>query len=417
MPTTSYEETVEWLFSKRSLPHRKPGLEKMLSACQALGSPQEAFSAVHVAGTNGKGSVCTKIAKGYELSGMVTGLFTSPHIFSFCERIQINGEPIPPSAVVDGISFIRKIVSNIESLTFFEITTLLCFWWYRVMGVEMAILEVGLGGRFDATNVCMPDLCVITSISLDHTALLGTTPEEIATEKAGIVKRGVPTIIGPRVPLEVVLREPEVSEVVQVDGVWEDFDDENSQIAAVGMRKLRLSEECIAEAIRYRPPCRFQEVPRERLLARWGCAPPAVILDVGHNPDGIQHLLMKARHAFPASRFCVLFSVSKDKDVLEMVNLLSKECDIVICTQSASHRAMPAAELAALVRSIGGSAIEASVPSEAFARALRLATELNTPLLVAGTFTILEQLVDPSDLLTKLCISRISFDEIPTVDI
>lgn len=405
MPTTSYEETVEWLFSKRSLPDRKPGLEKMLSACQALGFPQEAFSVVHVAGTNGKGSVCTKIAKGYELSGKVTGLFTSPHIFSFCERIQINGEPIPHSAVVDGVSFLRKIFPNIESLTFFEITTLLCFWWYRLMGVEMAVLEVGLGGRFDATNVCVPDLCVITSISLDHTTLLGTTSEEIATEKAGIIKRGVPTIVGPRVPLKVILNEPGVSEVMQVDGVWEDFDDENSQIAAVAMRKLALDERCIAEAIRYRPPCRFQEVPREKLLARWGLAPPAVILDVGHNPDGIQHLLMKARHSYPKSRFCVLFSVSKDKDVQEMVKLLSKECAVVICTQSASHRAMPAGELAALVRSIGGSSIEAPVPSEAFARALRLATELNTPLLVAGTFTILEQVVDPFDLPAKMCIT------------
>lgn len=265
------------------------------------------------------------------------------------------------------------------------------------MGVEVAVLEVGLGGRFDATNVCIPDLCVITSISLDHTALLGTTPEEIAAEKAGIIKRGTPTIIGPRVPLEVILQEPCVSEVVRVDGMWEDFDEENSQIASVAMRKLRLSEGCIAEAIRYRPPCRFQEVPRERVLAQWGFAPPALILDVGHNPDGIQRLFMKAHHVFPNSKFCVLFSVSKDKDVREMVGLLSKECDVVICTQSASHRAMPACELTALVRSIGGSAIEAPIPAEGFAIALRRATELNIPLLVAGTFAILEQVVRPLD--------------------
>jgi dihydrofolate synthase / folylpolyglutamate synthase len=398
MPTTSYEETVEWLFSKRPLPNRKPGLEKMRVACQALGSPEAAFSAVHVAGTNGKGSVCTKIAKGFELSGVVTGLYTSPHIFSFCERIQINGEPIPQHAVVEGVSFIRKTCPNIEFLSFFEIATLLCFWWFRLMRVEMAILEVGLGGRYDATNVCIPDLCVITSISLDHTALLGTTREAIAAEKAGIIKGGAPTILSPRVPLEVILREPGVSEVVQVDGTWEDFDDENSQIAAVAMRKLKLSEEYIAEAIQCLPPCRFQEVPRENLLARWGFAPSVTILDVGHNPDGIRRLLMKALRAFSGKKLCVLFSVSKDKDVREMVRLLLKECDVLICTQSTSQRAMSAAELAALVRSMGGNALEAPVPTEGFMIALRLATELNLPFLVAGTFAILEQVVSPSDL-------------------
>jgi dihydrofolate synthase/folylpolyglutamate synthase len=395
MPTTSYEETVEWLCSKRPPSDRKPNLDGMRAACVALGDPQKNLRAVHVAGTNGKGSVCTKIAKGYERSGSLTGLFTSPHLFSFCERIQINSEPIPHDAVVEGVSFIGQMCSNIATLTFFEITTLLCFWWFQRMGVEMAVLETGLGGRFDATNVCHPDLCIITSISLDHTGMLGTTLKDIAREKAGIIKRGVPTVLGPRVPLEVILQEPGVSEVVRVDGTWGDFDEENSQIAAAAMRRLNLREECIVEAVRYRPPCRFQEVPRESVRAQWGVAPPAVVLDVAHNPDGIQHLLVKARQAFPAQKFCVLFAVSKDKDVQEMVALLLQECHVLICTESSSRRAMGAGELAALVRAMGGRAIGAAVPAEAFAIALRAAAEHEAPLLVTGTFTVFEQIAHP----------------------
>ena len=380
--------TIAWLYSKRPLPGKKPGLALMEAACRSLGDPQKKLRAVHVAGTNGKGSVCTKIAKGFELSGSVTGLYTSPHIVSFCERIQVNGEPIPDRAIVEGVSILRQKVPDIEALTFFESTTLLCFWWFLRKGVDIAILETGLGGRFDATNVCVPLLCVITSISFDHTELFGKTIEAIAAEKAGIVKPLVPLVLGPRVPLDVVSLEKGLSEVLRVDGVWEDFDEENSQVAAAAMRRLDLSEEVIAKAIKIRPPCRFQEVLREKIFEKCGVAPEAVILDVAHNPDGIRHLLMKARRLFPKG-LCVLFAVSKDKDVAAMVDLLLKESGALICTQTSSQRTMRSSELAAIVRSLGGTCVEISDPIEAFRAAARLAADRGEPLIVTGTFALL----------------------------
>ena len=383
--------TIAWLYSKRPLPGRKPGLALMEAACRSLGDPQKKMRAVHVAGTNGKGSVCTKIAKGFELSGTVTGLYTSPHIVSFCERIQVNGEPIPNRAVVEGVSILRQEIPGIEELTFFEITTLLCLWWFLRKGVDIAILETGLGGRFDATNVCAPLLCIITSISFDHTDLFGGTIEAIAAEKAGIVKPGVPLVVGPRVPLDVILREKGVSEVLRVIGEWEDFDEKNSQVAAAAMRRLDFSEEIIAKASSFRPPCRFQEVPREKLIEKWGVAPETVILDVAHNPDGICHLLMKARRTLPKP--CVLFAVSKDKDVPAMVDLLLKESAALICTQTSSPRTMRSSELAAIVQSRGGTCVEISHPTEAFAEALRMSSSLGVPLIVTGTFVLLGHVV------------------------
>ena len=388
-----YTTTVEWLYSKRPLPGRKPDLTRMRAASQALGDPQDGMKIVHVAGTNGKGSVCTKIAKGYELSGVLTGLYTSPHIVSFCERIQVNEKPIPQWAVVEGVEELRQKIPTLEELTFFEITTLLCFWWFHREGVTAAVLETGLGGRFDATNVCSPLLSVITSISFDHTSMLGTTLEAIAAEKAGIIKPGVPVVLGPRVPLEVILKEKDVSEVVRVEGSWDDFDDENSEVAAAAMKRLGLKEEKISKAVLCRPPCRFQEVSRENLLKRWGVAPPAVVLDVAHNPDGIRRLLMRARRSFPSLPICVLFAVSKDKDAGEMVALFLQEGAALICTQSSSPRTMPAAALAALVRSKGGECFESPVPEEAFAVALQTATDRGALLIVTGTFAVLEHIV------------------------
>ena len=375
---------IEWLYSKRPVPGRKPGLTRMEAALRAIKDPQKNLRAVHVAGTNGKGSVCTKIAKGFELSGAATGLYTSPHIVSFCERIQVNGEPISDRAIVEGISFLRETVPDIEALSFFEITTLLCFWWFVQKGVQIAILETGLGGRFDATNLCLPLLCVITSISLDHTEIFGGTIEAIAAEKAGIVKPGIPLVLGPRVPVEVILREKGLSELLRVEGSWDDFDEENSQVAAAAMRRLDLSEEVIARAIQFRPPCRFQEVPREKIIERWGAAPESVILDVAHNPDGIRHLLAKAR-----AKPCVLFAVSKDKDVVAMAELLLKGSCALICTQTSSPRTMRASELAALVRSVGGTALQIPDPTEAFGSALRLASDRGASLIVTGTFALL----------------------------
>jgi dihydrofolate synthase/folylpolyglutamate synthase len=388
---TSYHDTIAWLESR----HRSTGqrsLAAMREACERLGYPERTLRCVHVAGTNGKGSVCTKIAKGFELAGTKVGLFTSPHIFSFCERIQVQGIPISQEGVVDGVAAIRRRCS--DDLSFFEITTLLAFEWFRQHGVQMAVFETGLGGRLDATNVCHPSLCIITSINFDHVIELGNTIEQITAEKAGIIKRAVPLLLGPRVSLQAVMKSApftllqqhgETPIIHQVTGTWADFDEENSALAAKAMALLDLPLHCIEKAVLVRPPCRFQQF----LVPEQGDSVP-VVLDVAHNPDGIQRLLMKTRATFPNSLVCFLMAVCRNKDIASMARLIKETAAIVICTQSSSWRAMAAEELAAHIRNTGVEAIAAVEPSTAFRLAMGQAKARKIPLVITGTFFLME---------------------------
>lgn len=388
MASDEYSSAVEWLFSQHHALGIQLGLDRMKEACRALHHPEEAFRCVHVAGTNGKGSVCTKIAKAFELSGFPTGLYTSPHISSFRERIQVNGVCISEEEVCDGVATIRRLCS--DRLTFFEITTLLAFLWFRKKGVQRAVLETGLGGRLDATNVCFPDVSIITSISFDHMNYLGNTLESIAFEKAGIIKEKIPVVIGPRVPYEVIARQAEKmhSPLFQVEGEWVDFDVENSVVARKALSLLDMPLQIIMESIRFRPPCRFQEVHQAFIHKSFRKAPEAVILDVAHNLDGIERLLMKAKIRFPHSRFCVLFAVSYDKDVQGMVSKLCREAAAIICTEAPSERAMDSHTLAESVRATDPfvPVIEEASPREALAQAIEFAASEQSPLLITGTF-------------------------------
>jgi dihydrofolate synthase/folylpolyglutamate synthase len=171
------------------------GLDQMERFCEALGNPQNDLRAVHVAGTNGKGTVCHILSSIYKQAGFKVGLYTSPHLIDFKERIKINGQEIPDENL---IHFFKKYSSLIDRypVTYFELMTALAFWWFHEQKVDIAIIETGLGGRLDATNIITPLVSVITSVALDHKAYLGETIKEIAIEKAGIIKHGVPVVIG-----------------------------------------------------------------------------------------------------------------------------------------------------------------------------------------------------------------------------
>ena len=197
----NYSQTLEFLFS--SLPAYetagatayKPGLERIAAFCRHLGNPQRNFFTIHVAGTNGKGSVSHIIASVLQQAGYRTGLFTSPHLQDFRERIRVDGEMIPKQKVVN---FVDKHHDRMVELglSFFEMTAALAFDYFAQSDVEVAVIETGLGGRLDATNIIVPILSIITNIGMEHTALLGDTPEKIAAEKAGIIKKSIPVIIG-----------------------------------------------------------------------------------------------------------------------------------------------------------------------------------------------------------------------------
>ena len=197
----NYSKAVEYLYSARPPFHEvgakayKPGLETTLRLMTHVGNPHERLRAIHVAGTNGKGSTSHLIAAALQASGRKVGLFTSPHLVSLTERIRINGEPIPETEVASFETEHKAFLDELQP-SFFETMTALAFTYFVSQGVDVAVVEVGLGGRLDSTNVLTPVLSVITNIGLDHTEFLGTTLPQIAREKAGIIKPGVPVVIG-----------------------------------------------------------------------------------------------------------------------------------------------------------------------------------------------------------------------------
>lgn len=195
----SYDDALAWLYARQSL-GIKLGLEKVEQLLAALGDPHRAFRSVHVGGTNGKGSVSRMLAETLRRSGYRTGLTTSPHLVAFAERIEVDGQPIARDALANGLALIRDAVAPLDAAgqppTFFECVTALAFLHFRDVGVQWAVVEVGMGGRLDATNVLAPDLTIITNVDLDHTVHLGPTVADIAWEKAGIMKPGVPLVTG-----------------------------------------------------------------------------------------------------------------------------------------------------------------------------------------------------------------------------
>lgn len=197
----NYSETLNWMFNKLPMYQRigasayKADLNTTINIINYLDNPQDSFKSIHIAGTNGKGSTSHSLASVFQEAGYKTGLYTSPHLRDFRERIRINGEMIPENEVVD---FIEKHKDKLEELelSFFEMTVAMAFDYFRKEKVDIAIIEVGMGGRLDSTNVIKPELCVITNISLDHVKFLGENEEQIAAEKAGIIKPGIPVVIG-----------------------------------------------------------------------------------------------------------------------------------------------------------------------------------------------------------------------------
>lgn len=314
----------------------KFGLENIQKLDALLGHPSRAFPIVHIAGSNGKGSVSTKIAKAFQASGKKVGLYTSPHIATFRERIRIQGEMISEEETANLLEEIFTLIDRTHiPATFFEVATLLAFLAFARNPVDIAVLEVGLGGRLDATNIVSPTLSVITSISLDHTDLLGTTLDKIACEKAGIIKTGIPILAGPRTPRNPIeeIAEANKSPYFRVEGTFPSYEEENRAVAKRAMELLKLSPQAIHEALPALPPCRMEEVK------------PGIILDVGHNPDGLEQLFRSLRHKYPKHSFRVVCGLSKNKDLAACMAILKQNADFIHLTEAPSGRAAKASDL------------------------------------------------------------------------
>ncbi len=403
----SYEEALSYLDSFVNYERRPPdaemraamSLDRVRELLTELGSPHERLSFLHVAGTKGKGSTAAMAASALRAAGYRTGLYTSPHLIDVRERIRVGGEPIPPEAFARVIERTRPHLDRIRERTadfppdadarpptYFEIMTHAAFLYFEEVKTDVAVLEVGMGGRLDATNVVTPAACAITNVSLDHTAILGPTLAEIAREKAGILKPGVPCVVAPqnesaahsieatarevgaplwRVGEEVVLerageegfnvRTPERD----YDGLriplWGAHQRENACVA-VGLVDLarragfdRVTPDAVREGLaNVSWPGRVQKVAES----------PVTILDGAHNVASVRALVATLAERLPAKRHVYVLAVASDKDWEGMIASLAPSAGAVVATSTGNPRAVPPVELAEGARRAGVGRVE-----------------------------------------------------------
>jgi len=364
----NYPDSVRFLYALgNEVKTAKLGLERIGALLEALGNPQQAYRIVHVAGTNGKGSTCAMIEAGLRAAGYRTGLFTSPHLVEPTERISIAGCPVSADVFAGAFAQVHACAETLlrqERIdlhpTYFESVTAMALVVFREQGVELAVLEVGLGGRLDATNVVMPELCVITPVDFDHEAFLGKSLESIATEKAGILKRGVPAVFAwqrPEVEGVIEARAAELgvpvvrSSEVEIGGVTlhargSDFEwaglrvncplpgehqVENARTAIAALKRLGVAPEAVRLGIaQTKWPGRLERV----------AANPDNILDGAHNPAGARALAAYLDRFYDPSRVWLIYGAMRDKAVEEMAAILFPRARHVIVTAPAQSRAL-----------------------------------------------------------------------------
>ncbi|MGC1376669.1 MAG: folylpolyglutamate synthase/dihydrofolate synthase family protein [Anaerolineales bacterium] len=436
---TRYQAALDYLYSfvDYSLKHASElakadfNLERMRALMAELGNPQEAYPTIHVAGTKGKGSTAALCASALRAGAFETGLYTSPHLLDFCERIQVDGQPIPREELAALVDEIKPAVARIPKLTTFELTTALGYLYFARQHVQAAVIEVGLGGRLDATNVITPRVAVITSLSYDHTAVLGETLTLIAGEKAGIIKPGVPVVSSPQreealrvlervaaersAPLTIVGREVSYQMLAQsLDGqafVLKDEsgppnggkqmkDEENrhsvklnipllgahqvenaaTAYAALKAAGLGVSEEAIASgfaAVRW--PGRFEIARREN---------PTVIFDSAHNQDSFEKLAATLETYFPGRKVTLVFGVSEDKHLLAMLTAIRPLLARVIATRADHPRALEPEKIVEAARQLGVESDAAAPVETALKRALDLSQKDGSIVVSAGSLFV-----------------------------
>lgn len=345
---------IEQLYSLRG--GSRTNLEKIEALDGKFENPHRSFKSVHVAGTNGKGSVTIKVAQILQDAGFKVGTFTSPHILDFPERIQVNRAKISYDEVDAYLDQMLPQVDVTDFASFFDLSTVMAFLKFRDAQVDFGVLEVGLGGRLDATNVVTPIVSVITSISLDHTEILGTTILEIASEKAGIIKPGVPCVVGPRVPIEYFREVCErlgspIYEVPPASS-FETYEDENNRISYKVAEVLRiqgvaLPDLAIETGLQAKQPLRCFVTEYEGNVSKI-----PVVLDVGHNPDGLLKLLESVHHKFPGKSLRIVMGMSRSKDLQSVLGVVFPLVTSAHFVSADHYRLMPFSELESLAAEI-----------------------------------------------------------------
>lgn len=431
-----YHSTLEYLYgltdySKERIARYDPetlNLSRMRRVLSRLGDPHERFPALHIAGTKGKGSVAVTCASVLQAAGLRTGLYTSPHLHTFRERIRVDGQLIPPDMLTVLLQECRSVFDAEPELTTFEAITALAFKYFAQCQVDFAVVEVGLGGRLDATNLITPQAAVITSLSFDHTYLLGNTLAEIAFEKAGIIKPGIPTVCAPQKPealaviqrvcaergspLTLIGREwtwqlvPPSSSALesresrlgldgqsfQLDSPQNDSPFEGTHtISLLGRHQLNNAAAAIAaldllrrRGVRVGPQHLRQGLVSVRWPGRFEILrpEPALVVDCAHNGDSAVKLTMALQDWFPGRSWSVILGASSDKDVAGMLRALAPHTERLLATQSRHPRAMSSLQVAEIAREVlpqaGAPAAEITV-TDNVGSALVLATEETPP--------------------------------------
>ena len=362
----------------------KHDLTGVTALLQALGNPHRRFRSVHVAGTNGKGSVCALVERVLREEGFRTGLFTSPHLVDFRERIRVRGRWADEGWLEKTLLHIATLPAE-RDYTFFEVCTALGFAFFAEQGVEVAVVEVGLGGRLDCTNVLTPEVCIITSIGLDHTEILGDTIARIAAEKAGIIKPGVPVVVGPMseeawTAIERIARE----RGAPVTRVMEPASDEAAPPGSVAGVNRAVAHAALAAWGSRGDTVSREALARGTAAARWpgrlGVCPdePRLWWDGAHNADGVRHLVSLWTRSDPRTRPpVVVLALSQDKDAGAILRALREGFPDarVIATRSRSERALASADLAARAVEHGFTAEALPDVRTAVRRGLELAGE------------------------------------------
>lgn len=424
----NYQQTIEYLFTTTPSFQQvgadayKPGLERIAEFCRLLGDPQQSYPTIHIAGTNGKGSTSHFVASVLMQAGYRVGLYTSPHIKDFRERMRVDGEMISEQEVVDFVARHREAMQRLD-LSFFEMTTAMAFDHFARKGVEVAVVETGLGGRLDATNLLQPLLCVVTNVGLDHTDLLGDTLREVAAEKAGIIKSGVPIVLGEQneeynalfeqraaqmqAPLVYAQREFDCR--AEGDGRYTltrrrdghtfdldldlkgDYQLHNIITASAALDRLHeltpltISLKAFVQGMN-------TAAATTSLAGRWQTIglKPLTICDTGHNAHAMRHLAEQLRRvAEQHPRLYCIIGFARDKDVDSVLRLLPKQAHYIF-TAAASQRALAAEELALKGEAAGLKGEVAPTVAEALAIAHKKATEDDAIFIGGSNYVVAE---------------------------
>ncbi|MBO0935966.1 bifunctional folylpolyglutamate synthase/dihydrofolate synthase [Fibrella sp. HMF5335] len=431
----TYSEAVSYLYDRLPVFHRvgatayKPGLDNTLALLAALGEPHHQFPSIHVAGTNGKGSTSHLLASIYQSAGYRVGLYTSPHLKSFTERIRVNGQAIDEQAVVDFVVANQAVIEQ-RSPSFFEVTVAMAFDRFAREKVDLAIVEVGLGGRLDSTNVITPDLSVITNIGFDHTDILGETLPLIAAEKAGIIKPGVPVVIGERHPetwpvFDAVAARQQAP-ITYAETVWQCVDAglangirliEAQQLDAdkslsLGLALPGLYQLQNLQTVLTSLAVLSSQWPVSDEAIRAGCASvlsqtglrgrfqtisipqsdnmslPLVIADTAHNEPGLR-ALFDTVYTVPHEQLHIVMGLVREKKVAAIWPLLPDDAQYYFCAAQLP-RALPAAELAETAMRHGKIGAVYEDVNVALAAALARATPADLVLVTGSTYIVAE---------------------------